>query len=95
MFPKPASSWVFLVIPFYRYQKAVAEGGVEALFDPLAKSQILRTALTKRPKMLSQRLPLIFQLMARYALAMSCVKRGFLFLLLVCAPSGCGMASSP
>ena len=25
---------------FYRYQKAVAEGGVEALFAPLAKSQI-------------------------------------------------------
>ena len=80
---------------FYRYQKAVAEGGVEALFDANRKKPNLKYRATKLRKMPSQRLPLIFPLMARYALAMNCVKKGFLFPLLVCAPSGCGMASSP
>ena len=45
---------------FYRYQKAVAEGGVEALFDANRKKPNLKNRAARLLKTLLQLLPLNF-----------------------------------
>lgn len=74
---------------FYRYQNAVAEGGVEAQFDANRRKPTIKTGSTRSSKLPLSPMRLNNPRMDRYASATNCASEACLSRPLVSALFGC------